>query len=347
MSWLRLGKKILSIPIVQLLLLLLCCYVSIQQQQRKNKLTQLSSHTMEQKILITGATGNLGFQIAENLVQLNAIVIAIVRQSTSLDKIAKLQKIGVQVLQIDIQNIDAVAKACAGVSCVVSALSGLEDVIIDTQKILLDAAVKAGVPRFIPSDYSLDFTKFNDSENRNLDWRRKFHQYLDVQPIKATSIFNGAFMDMLTNEIPMIIFKKKLVLHWGSANHKMCFTKVSDVAKYTAHAALDAATPRYLYIAGAYISPSEVREIASTVYGTRFKLLKTGGKGLLGFIIKMTKLFSPAKSELYPAWQGMQYMHNMIDERASNNKWDTNRYGDLQFTNVNELLTTYKASTGS
>jgi nucleoside-diphosphate-sugar epimerase len=154
-------------------------------------------------------------------------------------------------------------------------------------------------------------------------------------------------MDMLTNEIPMIIFKKKLVLHWGNANHKMCFTKVSDVAKYTAHASLDAATPRYLYIAGDYISPSEVREITSTVYGTRFKLLKTGGKGLLGFIIKMTKLFSPAKKELYPAWQGMQYMHNMIDERATNNNWDTDRYGNLQFTNVNELLTTYKANTAS
>jgi uncharacterized protein YbjT (DUF2867 family) len=303
----------------------------------------LSSQPMQQKIVVAGATGNLGFQIVENLVQLNATVIAVVRQSTSTEKIAKLVKLGVQVQQLDMQNIDAVAQACAGANCVVSALSGLEDVIIDTQKILLDAAVKAGVPRFIPSDYSLDYTKFHDGENRNLDWRRKFHTYVDAQPIKATTVFNGAFMDMLTNEIPMIIFKKKLVLHWGNANHKMCFTKVSDVAKYTANAALDATTPRYLYIAGDYVSPSEIRETVSIVYNTRFKLLKTGGKGLLGFIIKMTKLFSPSKNELYPAWQGMQYMHNMIDERASIEKWDTNRYAKMQYTTVKDLLTVYKA----
>jgi nucleoside-diphosphate-sugar epimerase len=297
---------------------------------------------MQQKILVAGATGNLGFQIVENLVTLNANVITIVRENTNQEKIEKLKKLGVQIRQLDMHNIDAVAQVCTGVSCVVSALSGLEDVILGTQKVLLDAAVQANVPRFIPGDYALDFTKFNYGENRNLDWRRKFHSYLDAQPIKATSIFNGAFMDMLTKEIPMIIFKKKLVLYWGSVHHKMCFTKVSDVAKYTANAALDATTPRHLYIAGDYISPSEIREAVSEVYGIRFKLIKTGGQGLLGFIIKMTKLFSPGQKELYPAWQGMQYMHNMIDQRATIKHFDSDRYSDMKYTTVKELLQNFK-----
>ena len=55
----------------------------------------------------------------------------------------------------------------------VSSLAGLRKVIIDAQKVLLDAAIAAGVPRFIPSDYSLDFTRFSDGENRNLDLRRE------------------------------------------------------------------------------------------------------------------------------------------------------------------------------
>jgi len=41
---------------------------------------------------------------------------------------------------------------------VVSALAGLRDVIVETQAALLDAAIKARVPRFIPSDFSIDFT---------------------------------------------------------------------------------------------------------------------------------------------------------------------------------------------
>ena len=50
--------------------------------------------------------------------------------------------------------------------------------IIDAQKVLLEGAIVAGVPRFIPSDYSLDFTKFIDGENRNLDLRRAFNIYI-------------------------------------------------------------------------------------------------------------------------------------------------------------------------
>ncbi len=298
---------------------------------------------MNNTILVAGATGNLGSQIVAALIKSGAIVKAIVRNNCSPQKIYDLEKQGAQVFTIDMQNIDDIVKICAAVDCVVSALAGLEDVIIDTQKILLNAAVNAGVPRFIPSDFSLDFTKFNDGENRNLDIRRRFHTYLDTQPIKATSVFNGAFMDMLTNEIPMIIFKKKLVLHWGNANHKMYFTKISDVANYTAQVALDVTTPRYVYIAGDYISASQIREVVSEVYGSRFKLIRTGGQGLLGFIIKMTKFFSPGKTALYPAWQGMQYMHNMIDNRASNNKWDTTKYNNVQYTTVKDLITSYKA----
>jgi hypothetical protein len=56
------------------------------------------------------------------------------------------------------------------------------------------AAIKADVPRFIPSDYSIDFTKFPPGENRNLDLRRDFHKRLDKTSISATTIFNGALI---------------------------------------------------------------------------------------------------------------------------------------------------------
>jgi len=75
-------------------------------------------------------------------------------------------------------------------------------VIVETQTVLLDAAIQADVPRFIPSDYSIDFTKFPPGENRNLDLRRDFHKRLDKTSISATTIFNGAFADMLTGQMP-------------------------------------------------------------------------------------------------------------------------------------------------
>src|ERR1019366_10522218 len=114
--------------------------------------------------------------------------------------------------------------ACLGASCVVSALQGLRDVIVETQTVLLDAAVMADVPCFIPSDYSIDFTKFPPGENRNLDLRREFHQRLDKTSIRATTIFNGAFSELLTGQMPLILFKRKRVLYWGNADQRMDFT---------------------------------------------------------------------------------------------------------------------------
>lgn len=295
---------------------------------------------MKKTILIAGATGNLGMRIIKALQGRDVEIRAIVRQSTAAEKIQDLEKLGVKVYQIDMMNFEAVKEACMGATCVVSALAGLEDVIIDTQKVLLDAAIAAGVPRFIPSDYSLDFTKFSHGENRNLDLRRAFHTYLDSKPIAATTIFNGAFMDMLTNEMPMILFdKRNFVL--GNADHRMTFTTIADTAVYTAHAAIDDHTPRYLRIAGEQLSPKEMQTVVSEVTGEQFGTFRPGGSGLLGVIIKIARFFSPAKNDLYPAWQGMQYMHNMIDERANQPVLDNARY-DMKWTKVKDVLLAFK-----
>ena len=55
-------------------------------------------------------------------------------------------------------SIDAMASAVAGSACVVSAFNGLHEVMIDRQGVLLDAAVKAGVSRFISSNFAADAT---------------------------------------------------------------------------------------------------------------------------------------------------------------------------------------------
>lgn len=293
---------------------------------------------MSKIILVAGATGNLGSRIVRALIQGGAKVSVLVRNSTSQDKINQLEKSGVVVFKTDYSDVHDLKNACLGVHCVVSALAGLEDVIIEAQKKLLEAAVAAGVPRFIPSDYSLDFTKFMDGENRNLDLRRKFHIDLDKAPIEATSIFNGAFADMLSGEMPLILFKQKMILCWGDPKHKMVFTTIEDTAKYTAKVAVDSQTPRFLRIAGDYKSPSEIRDIVSSVSGEKFRIFRPGGSFLLSIIIKIARIFAPGKGELYPAWQGMQYMHNMIDSRSNISLFDNNRYPDLKWTNIEELL---------
>jgi hypothetical protein len=239
-------------------------------------------------------------------------------------------------------DVSELTKACIGASCVVSALQGLRDIIVEMQSTLLDAAVAAGVSRFIPSDFSCDFTKLTIGKNRNFDLRREFHERLDKASISATSIFNGAFAELLTGQMPMILFKRKRVLYWGNADQRMDFTTKDNTAEFTASAALDASTPRFLRIAGEQISARELTEVASEVTGNKFRLFRAGSLGMLGLFIKLGQTFAPGKKNIFPAWQGMQYMHNMFEGKVLLEPLDNERYPGIKWTSARELLSENK-----
>ena len=164
---------------------------------------------MKKIIVIAGATGNLGGKIVNSLLTKGAEVRAIVRQETDPKKINELEEKGVLVAVFDLGDKSKIVNFFEGAHCFVSALAGLEETILHTQKTLLDAANEAKVQRFIPSDYSSDFTNLIPGQNRNLDFRRHFHDYIDTTSINATTIFNGPFMDLLTTDMPLILFKQK------------------------------------------------------------------------------------------------------------------------------------------
>jgi nucleoside-diphosphate-sugar epimerase len=295
-------------------------------------------------IVVAGATGNLGRRIARALVERGASVRALVRQGTPRDRIGQLGALGVRIASVNLSDASEVAPACVGASCVVSALQGLRDVIVEAQTVLLDAAMKAEVPRFIPSDYSIDFTKFPPGENRNLDLRREFHRRLDKALISATTVFNGAFADMLTGQMPLILFKLKHVLYWGNADQRMDFTTMDDTAAFTAHAALDPSTPRFLRIAGDQVSTRELARVVSEITGTNFRLLRAGGLRLLSMLIKVARTVAPGDQKLYPAWQGMQYMRNMFDGRAKLEPLDNDRYSGIPWTTTRDVLSAFQTS---
>jgi nucleoside-diphosphate-sugar epimerase len=289
-------------------------------------------------IVVAGATGNLGGRIVRALLDRGADVKALVRHGTAPDRVERLQKRGVTIASVDLSNASEVTAACWGASCIVSALQGLRDVIVDAQTALLDASIQAGVPRFIPSDYSIDFTRFPSGENRNLDLRREFHQRLERTSISATTIFNGAFADMLTGQMPLILFKLHRVLYWGNADQRMDFTTIDDTAAFTASAALDPSSPRYLRIAGDQLSARELAAVASTVTRREFRLFRAGGLGTLGVLIRIVRRFAPAENALFPAWQGMQYMRDMFDGRSKLEPLDNDRYPGIRWTTARDVL---------
>ncbi|THF68383.1 NmrA family protein [Deinococcus sp. Arct2-2] len=295
-------------------------------------------------IVLAGASGDLGTRIARALVSRGAAVRALIRPNLSAPERIHLTALGVSLAETDPEDVASLAAAMAGASCVVSALNGLHDVILDRQSLLLDAAVSAGVPRFIPSDYSEDFTHTAPGDNRNLDLRREFMGRADRASIQITSILNGAFMDVLGAEMPIIQPKIRRVLYWISADQPMDFTTKDDVAAYVAAAALDGSTPRFLRIAGETISARELAGVMSEVTGELYRPLYVGGKGMLGLMIRVAKRAAPQPGDPFPAWQGMQYMRDMFTGKGKLTPLDNDRYRDLRWTSVREQLSKHRPS---
>lgn len=288
-------------------------------------------------IIIAGATGNLGGRIVKELASMNASVRVLVRPGLSDAKRDQLDHLGVEIVKVDLNRHDELTDACRGGAVVVSALAGLRDVIVEAQTKLLKGAVAAGVPRFIPSDFAIDFTKVTQGANRNLNVREEFRRVIDRVDIRVTSVLNGAFMDMLTGQAPFILFKLHRILCWGSPDQLMDWTTIADTARYTAFAACDPTTPRYLKIAGDQLSARSLAQLMTELTGKTHRVLRPGGLDMFGAVIKLVKALTPDSHELYPAWQGMQYMHSMYSGLAKFDGLDNGRY-PMQWTSARQVL---------
>lgn len=289
-------------------------------------------------IAVAGATGGLGKLIVNSLLARGANVKALVRPNTDLSRTADLIKAGATVVPVDLADVPTLTRELTGATAVVSSLQGLEDVMHVAQGYLLDASTAAKVPRFIPSDFSLDFTKTKAGSNRNLDLRREFHKKLNDSGIQWTSVLNGGFMDLLAGESPMINHKGRKISYIGQPTQTLDFTTMADVADYTAAVALDPKpTPKFLRIASVVTSAQDMAEKQTKVTGKQYSPQWLGTPFTMRGMIRVTRLFG-GDDQLMPAWQGMQYMENMMSGDGKFDSLDNDRYPELQWQGLEEFF---------
>jgi len=288
------------------------------------------------KVAVAGATGNLGLRVVRELARKEARVVCLIRAGTAEQKLEDLRTTGVQVEVVE--NAEDMAPKLDGVHCVVSTLQGLADVIVETQSQILKAAAQASVPRFFPSDFSTDFRQLPAGENRNFDLRREFHKTLERVPVRATSVFNGAFAEILGYGSPLLNFKEKSVGYWEDAEWRIDFTTMDDAAAYTAAAALDESTPPALHISSFSVSPRQIAVTAGKVLNTTFELKRMGSFEDLRRQNNRDRAAHPeGENELYASWQQGQYLQSMFSSHHS--ELDNSRYPGLTWTTLEQTLT--------
>ena len=300
-------------------------------------------------VAVAGATGALGQLVVSELRKRKVAVKAIVRLGTDKARTKGFLKLGgVTIAEVDLEDEAKLTQELKGATCVVSTLKGPVDVLLKAQSHLLDAALAAKVPRFIPSDYAIDLTNIKPGSNRNLDQHREFQDRLDESGISWSTILCGGFTEWLTGELGFSLIDKKnrKVSYISNPEQKLDYTTMANTAEYTAAVATDPKpTPKILRIAGDVVNVRELAEIAAR--------LDSGGKNaepystaamapmwLVGFMIPVMKGFG-GEDELLPAWQGMQSMVNMFSGEGKLDPTDNDRYPEIKWTKVEEYLRAY------
>ncbi|KAJ0340840.1 hypothetical protein COL922a_002965 [Colletotrichum nupharicola] len=139
----------------------------------------------------------------------------------------------------ELSSVDDLAAALRGQDAVVSTVSkgGLL-----TQKTAIDASIKAGVKRYIPSDWGT-FTTDPKAQRElvpvlgpMLDVQRYLAEKARTGEIEYTIFSIGAFLDFLTTVPVAFDYANKTVELWDGGRHRLSTTSVSSIGKAVAGA---------------------------------------------------------------------------------------------------------------
>lgn len=196
-------------------------------------------------VLVAGVAGMLGHQIAEALLESgHATVRALIRpggyDGEKGRKLEELMSRGLQTVEGDLLAPESLPGACEAVDTVISAVQGGEAVIVRGQTNLIEAADRAGVPRMIPSDFSVDLHKLDYEDHAWLGQRKRADDAFHGKTIQPTPVLNGGFMEVAVNPLlGLVNWEEGTFTYWGDGEQPCDFTAIPDAARYTAAAALD------------------------------------------------------------------------------------------------------------
>jgi len=192
-------------------------------------------------ILVVGATGLVGGQVAQKLRRQGESVRALVRGGDAHPKVQPLRAAGMEIVDGDLTVPETLALSCRGIATVVTtatsmptgANDGLRRVDLDGTLALIEAAERAGVKRFVYTSYSGNIqiaspleTAKRTCENRLL---RSSMQTVILRPTYFTEVWLSPALgfDFVSGSVRI----------YGSGEAKGSYISAFDVADFAVAAA--------------------------------------------------------------------------------------------------------------
>lgn len=174
-----------------------------------------------------------------------------------------------------------------GCDAVVCCYAAEDEIMVNGQKLLIDLCEEEGVTRYIASDYTVDYTKFDWGDLAIKEPMKHIKTYLESKgTVKGVHILVGFLMETTLDMNIIYDPKANKIRYWGTGNEKWDLTSYQTAAEYVAAVTLDpnatglfkCKTPHYseeflpflmISVRGEHKSALEVAEDVKSVLGTQ------------------------------------------------------------------------------
>ncbi|KAK3711557.1 hypothetical protein LTR37_009548 [Vermiconidia calcicola] len=218
-----------------------------------------------QTVAVAGAAGSLGEALVKELLAANFSVTALVRPGST-----STLSPSVKAAKVDYEDMESLKTALQGHDALVSTLSTTA---IKVQEKLIDAAIAAGIKRYIPSEFGCDL--FNPKARALPVYAQKLKVEEDVEKktqgtqTTYTFVFNNAFLDWGLDHGFLMDLKAKKAEIYDGGNVTFTATPIPFVAKGVVAVLQhpEETANREVRLHGAAVTQKQILDIAQRVGG--------------------------------------------------------------------------------
>ena len=179
-------------------------------------------------VAIVGAAGALGTPVFQKIVASGKFSVKVIRRNGSKTAYPP----GTNVVDVDFNDVSALTEALNGQDAVVSTIATTA---VDQQPKLIDAAVAAGVKRFLPSEFGSDLSNPKTRQlpvfGHKVAAQEQLIKAAGSGPITYTFIQNSAFLDWgLEHDFILAVSKGKQPVIYDGGDSVFSSTTLSTVA---------------------------------------------------------------------------------------------------------------------